>query len=492
MAGPEFDSVQTTVDGQPVVNVFDFLAQHTLPADPHTDLHIRTDESKPFYWLDIARSREGHWTEIDASYDAGAQTVSATVTDAEPLTVRFNLGSTAMAGTVADLPGLGMPAGTYMVQGGTSSELVDYDTGYLNVDLDGASSYDVTIAPITATLSADPPAIDIAYTRSTSITVTASDVLGSPLPDGTAVEFATTLGRFDSGSTATTSLSGGQASVILSSEETTGPAEVSVTIGSLTASRVISIVHELDNTPPVKTVSGLTLLSEVDEDSASSVHTLSDFFADAEDAAETLAYTLESNTNADLFAQIEIVDDQMTLTYAPDTFGSADLTIRATDRAQLFVEHTFRVVVNEVNNMPQAADDTANTLESTEVTIAVLDNDSDPDGDLLNLGSLGQPNHGTTRQAADGSSIIYTPARGFTGEDSFVYAVSDGSLIATAQVFVTVYPKGASPSPTPEPTAEPTPEPTAEPTPGPAPTEEPKEPSTVYTVHIPLVLNGSS
>jgi hypothetical protein len=378
------------------------------------------------------------------------------------------------------------------VQAGSSGELVDYDTGYLPVDLDGASSYDVTIAPITATLSADPPAIDIAYTRSTSVTVTASDVLGSPLPDGTVVEFATTLGRFDSGSTATASLSGGQASVILSSEETTGLAEVSVTIGSLTASRVISIMYELDNTPPITTVSGSTLLSEVDEDSASSVHTLSDFFADAEDAAETLAYTLEANTNADLFAQIEIVDDQMTLTYAPDTFGSADLTIRATDRAQLFAEHTFRVVVNKVNNMPQAADDTANTRESTEVTIAVLDNDSDPDGDLLNLSSLGQPNHGTTRQAADGNSIIYTPARGFTGEDSFVYAVSDGSLIATAQVFVTVDPKGSSPSPTPEPTAEPTPEPTAEPTPEPTPTDEPKEPATIYTVHMPLIIVGSS
>jgi pimeloyl-ACP methyl ester carboxylesterase len=478
------------MDNEPITNVFDFLAQYTLDPTPPATLHIRTDESKPFYWLNFVQGGSvERWSEVAATYDATQQTMSATVTDDEPLTVGFNLGSDPVPGPVADLPGLGMPAATYLVQADEQSALVDYTTGYLNVDLDGASSYDVTIAPITATISADPPAIDLAYTRSTSITVNATDVLGNPLPDGTEVAFATTLGRFASGSTATAALSSSEASVILTSEDTIGIADISVTIGSLNVSSAISIVYELDNTPPITIVSEpITSLDTVDENTDRTTYTLSDFFSDAEDSAKTLTYTLITNTNPDLFTEIEIIDDIMTVTYAPNMFGTAELTIRATDRAQLFAEHTFRITVNEVNTRPQAADDTASTLESTEVLVAVLGNDSDPDADPLSVTNVGEPAHGTASIAADGSSVVYMPNPGFVGEDSFVYAVSDSQLSATAHVLVTVEPREVTPEPEPEPTPEPEPEPTPEPTPA-----EPKEPSNAsHLVYLPLITHSSS
>src|SRR5207253_10172882 len=47
------------------------------------------------------------------------------------------------------------------------------------------------------------------------------------------------------------------------------------------------------------------------------------------------------------------------------------------------------------NNPPVANNDSASTNEDTPVTINVLANDSDPDGDLLSVASVAAPGHGT-------------------------------------------------------------------------------------------------
>ena len=74
---------------------------------------------------------------------------------------------------------------------------------------------------------------------------------------------------------------------------------------------------------------------------------------------------------------------------------------------------------------PVAMDDAATTLEGTAVTIDVLANDSDPDGDELTIASVGRPMNGTS-EAVQGQ-ISYTPSAGFVGTDSFTYTVSDGT-----------------------------------------------------------------
>ena len=95
---------------------------------------------------------------------------------------------------------------------------------------------------------------------------------------------------------------------------------------------------------------------------------------------------------------------------------------------------TFTVTVNR---LPPAAPDAASTLEATAVTIPVLANDTDSDGDTLTLASVGTPAHGTT--AIDGVGVVYTPAAAFFGIDTFQYGVSDGhggSAIGTVTVSV--------------------------------------------------------
>ena len=90
-----------------------------------------------------------------------------------------------------------------------------------------------------------------------------------------------------------------------------------------------------------------------------------------------------------------------------------------------------------VNNPPTAIDDSATTPQETPVTVAVLSNDTDPNGDGLTV---------TTATTADGTvavnpdgTLTFTPAPGFTGIALINYTITDGKGgIDTAVVRVNV------------------------------------------------------
>ncbi len=85
------------------------------------------------------------------------------------------------------------------------------------------------------------------------------------------------------------------------------------------------------------------------------------------------------------------------------------------------------VLVSNTNQNPEAVDDTVATEEDDPVAITVLQNDTDPDDDSLTLSVLTQPSNGTAEVLAQGNAIVYRPASGFSGVDSFTYQVSDGN-----------------------------------------------------------------
>ena len=108
-------------------------------------------------------------------------------------------------------------------------------------------------------------------------------------------------------------------------------------------------------------------------------------------------------------------------------------TLRDTQGA----ESQASVTINVINDAPTANDDESFTAQDTAVTIDVLANDNDPNGDALEIISTTQPENGSA-SIQDGK-VVYQPNANFLGTDTFTYSVRDeaGSL-STGQINVTV------------------------------------------------------
>jgi hypothetical protein len=81
------------------------------------------------------------------------------------------------------------------------------------------------------------------------------------------------------------------------------------------------------------------------------------------------------------------------------------------------------------NSTPVAANDSAETLEDTFVSIPIatlVGNDSDADGDPLSISAIQNGIGGTA--SIVGTDVVFTPAADFHGAASFTYTVSDGRL----------------------------------------------------------------
>ncbi|MFK8028979.1 MAG: Ig-like domain-containing protein [Gammaproteobacteria bacterium] len=84
------------------------------------------------------------------------------------------------------------------------------------------------------------------------------------------------------------------------------------------------------------------------------------------------------------------------------------------------------------NLAPVAVNDFASVSDES-VSIGVLANDSDADGDSLSILFTGRPSHGTveiedndTPSFSGDDTLLYTPSAGYIGTDIFSYTVSDG------------------------------------------------------------------
>ena len=99
---------------------------------------------------------------------------------------------------------------------------------------------------------------------------------------------------------------------------------------------------------------------------------------------------------------------------------------------------SFDWTVTDLNRAPVAVDNNTSTLHDTEVSVDVLANDSDADGDTLTVDSVSTPANGTVVVNVD-NTVTYTPDAGFVGTDSFTYSNADGfGGFATATVTVDV------------------------------------------------------
>jgi hypothetical protein len=177
------------------------------------------------------------------------------------------------------------------------------------------------------------------------------------------------------------------------------------------------------------------------------------------DSASTLSNTAviidvlgnDSDPDADPLAIVSVTqpahgsvtNNGSTVTYlpSPPSFVGADaFTYTIADGRGGSASAGVSVTVTAAPNVaPVANPDSASTAFQTPVTIAVLANDSDANGDPLTVTSVTQPASGTV--TTNGTTVTFTPAAGFTGTRTFTYTVSDGRGGNTAGlVTVTVRP----------------------------------------------------
>ena len=119
-----------------------------------------------------------------------------------------------------------------------------------------------------------------------------------------------------------------------------------------------------------------------------------------------------------------------TYTPAAGFYGADSFTYRANDGVLNSNIATVRIAVRHVNHAPVAAPD-AITLPEDGVTNFVL-RGTDKDGDALTFEVVTAPQHGTLNGTAP--ALSYRPTRGFSGEDSLTFVVSDGQLTSARAV----------------------------------------------------------
>ena len=95
--------------------------------------------------------------------------------------------------------------------------------------------------------------------------------------------------------------------------------------------------------------------------------------------------------------------------------------------------------VTIVNQRSDADNDQATTNVGEPVSIDVLQNDTDLEGNDFVVSSFTQPTHGVVDFGGEGPTLFYSPQDGFVGTDSFSYTIADyfGDS-STANVTVTV------------------------------------------------------
>lgn len=175
------------------------------------------------------------------------------------------------------------------------------------------------------------------------------------------------------------------------------------------------------------------------------------------DIGDTFTYTLVSGSGSSDNANFTISGNHLlsAAAFNYETQNSYSIRVRSTDAGGLYFEKSLVVAVTNVNEAPTLSPFSKFLAPDSSLTFAAGDftaTFSDPDaGDTLQKIKLtGLPSHGafklnnvaatlnqelTTSQLAD---LVYRPAAGYAGTDSFGWNASDRSLYAASPSTVTL------------------------------------------------------
>ncbi|WP_285339465.1 cadherin-like domain-containing protein, partial [Vibrio parahaemolyticus] len=130
-------------------------------------------------------------------------------------------------------------------------------------------------------------------------------------------------------------------------------------------------------------------------------------------------------------------DGTWTFTPQIDDDTEVSFTFDIIDDEDLVVSGSANLDILPINDAPNAENDVITTEEDTAVTIDVLVNDSDVEGDALSIQSASVPKEQGTVEVVDGK-LVFTPAENFHGDAEITYTLTDGALTDQATVNVTV------------------------------------------------------
>ena len=213
--------------------------------------------------------------------------------------------------------------------------------------------------------------------------------------------------------------------------------DYTISDGSVTSTATVTVtVTAVNDAPQATNDSKIT-----NEDTPTTISVLSNDTDVDVDALTVITTTSPSHGNA-------VVNADGTITYTPtanfhgsDTF---DYTISDGNGGTSIA--TVTITVASVNNTPLAANDVATTNEDVPMTITVLSNDTDGDGDVLSVIGVTPPLNGGAVVNINGT-ITYTPNPNFNGTDTFKYKVTDGNG-GTSTATVTIIVNSVNDAPT--------------------------------------------
>ncbi|PSV11518.1 hypothetical protein C0W93_08910 [Photobacterium leiognathi subsp. mandapamensis] len=151
-----------------------------------------------------------------------------------------------------------------------------------------------------------------------------------------------------------------------------------------------------------------------------------------------------------------------TITFIPEPNFNGDVNVDYTVTDGTSEEHgQSTVIVTPVNDAPVANPDSFTTDEDTPITVDLIKNDSDVDGDKLTIkeinGTPVTPGHEQTIVVDNGKIVIahdggmtFIPSDNYHGDVTVPYTITDGDKTATSQVTIHVTPVNDAPVAMPE------------------------------------------
>lgn len=170
------------------------------------------------------------------------------------------------------------------------------------------------------------------------------------------------------------------------------------------------------------------------------------------DAGDLHTYSLVAGDGDADNASFQLIGDELqtTTVFDYDAQNVFHIRLSTTDNGSgsLIFEKEFIVNVELIYVSPIANNDILQLDEDQQITVNVLDNDQNPDNEVLTVNVIGQPASNGDVFLSNTGELTYTPDPDYFGDDSLSYSVcieGVAGYCATARVLITIDPVNDKP-----------------------------------------------